>query len=348
MTFHIVEARREQTPLLIGLVGPSGSGKTLSALRLATGIQKVVGGDIVVIDTEARRSLHYAGVAKFKHMQFDPPHGPDRYLEALQAAIAAGAKTVIVDSTSHEHEGAGGVLEMHEAELDRMAGQDYRKREAMNMIAWAKPKGLRRKLINGLLQMNCNFIFCFRAKEKMKMTKDPQTGKTKPTDAGWQAIAGDEFVYEQTLRCLLPPGASGVPDFSPDAWATGVPKLPDAFASIVNTGNPLDEAMGEALAKWAMGGKPTLSTPPAKETGDAQKLWKIAGDMYRAFEDIGWTKADLVKHLGHPVSPGDRPGLERKYRELTAAGAGVHSDQPGADDPELQDAGVPASVGEDL
>ena len=39
-------AVRESVPLLIGLTGPSGGGKTFSALRLATGIQTVTGGDV--------------------------------------------------------------------------------------------------------------------------------------------------------------------------------------------------------------------------------------------------------------------------------------------------------------
>jgi hypothetical protein len=44
--FTANDAKREHVPLLIGLTGPSGGGKTYSALRLATGIQQVTGGDI--------------------------------------------------------------------------------------------------------------------------------------------------------------------------------------------------------------------------------------------------------------------------------------------------------------
>jgi len=57
-TFEDKVATRAQVPLLIGLVGASGSGKTMSALRLATGIQRVSGGEIYYLDTEARRSLY--------------------------------------------------------------------------------------------------------------------------------------------------------------------------------------------------------------------------------------------------------------------------------------------------
>src|SRR6516164_9578510 len=66
-------AVRESVPLLIGLMGPSSSGKTYSALRLATGIQRVTGGEIYCIDTESRRMLHYADSFKFRHIQFDAP-----------------------------------------------------------------------------------------------------------------------------------------------------------------------------------------------------------------------------------------------------------------------------------
>ena len=59
-TFEAKPAVRQKVPLLCGLVGPSGGGKTFSALRLATGMQQVSGGDIYIVDTEARRALHYA------------------------------------------------------------------------------------------------------------------------------------------------------------------------------------------------------------------------------------------------------------------------------------------------
>jgi hypothetical protein len=336
MTFNFKPATRQQTPLLLGIVGPSGGGKTYSALRLATGIQQVVGGEIAVIDTEARRSLHYANKFKFLHLDFEAPHGPDRYLEAIRAAVAAGARTIVVDSVSHEHEGSGGVLEWHEDELDRMAGEDYRKRESMTFIAWAKPKAARRRLINGLLQIRANFVFCFRAKEKIKMVKD-ERGKTKPVDAGWQAIAGDEFVYEMTDRFLLPPGVKGVPDVSPEAWATGVPKMPEEHAAIIGQGKPLDEAMGAALAQWAMGG---ATTPlAAKSTKGA---FDVEGTM-AAFATLGVTREQVTAYLGRAPAASDRQQLARWYREVQQSAAASHQ----AAQPEPEATGV-FPAGEDI
>ena len=254
--FTFKPAVREQIPVLIGLVGPSGGGKTMSALELATGIQSVTGGEIAVIDSEARRALHYADDYKFQHLDFQPPFASVRYLQALQAAAEMGAKVAIVDSTSHEHEGEGGYLDLHEKELDRMTRGDASKRESANWRAWAKPAAERRKFINGLLQMHIHVIFCFRAKERLIQAKNDRTGKNELIQTGWQAIAGEEFVFEMTHRFLLPPGSQGVPDFSEEAWRWGVPKLPKEHREMFSRPLQLNRDIGAQFAQWAQGGDP--------------------------------------------------------------------------------------------
>ena len=130
-SFDDKPAIREATPLLVGIMGPSGGGKTYSALRLATGIQRVSGGDIGFIDTEARRALHYAEKFKFRHLDFRAPFGPLDYLAAVEHFVNKGVKTIIVDSMSHEHEGPGGVLEMHDQEM----GGDFKIEEITPVIS---------------------------------------------------------------------------------------------------------------------------------------------------------------------------------------------------------------------
>lgn len=256
--FEDKPAVRDKVPLLIGLMGPSGSGKTFSALRLATGIQAVSGGDIYFIDTEAKRGLHYADRFKYRHMEFGAPFGSLDYLAAITHCVRKGAGVVVVDSMSHEHDGPGGVLEQHEQELDRMAGQDYGKRNAMNLIAWAKPKAARRQLISGLLQLNCNFVFCFRAKEKAKPVK--RDNKTVIENQGWMPIAGEEFVYEQTINCLLLPSSNGVPTWrSDEPGERAMMKLPEQFRPMFRDGRTLDEDVGALMAEWAAGAKPDPS-----------------------------------------------------------------------------------------
>lgn len=302
MTFTFRHAIREATPLLIGLTGPSGSGKTKSALRLAEGIQQVRGGKIAALDTEANRMLHYADEHDFIHCPFGPPFGSDRYAEALEAAAAAAeGGVVIVDSMSHEHEGQGGYLEYHDSEVKRLIESGgFRNEYAAGLPAWNKPVARRRNLINRLLQINCAFVFCFRAKEKLKIVK----GKD-PVQLGWQAIAGEEFVFEMTVRCLLPPGASGVPDWSDEAFKLGVPKRANSHVAMFRDGQPLDEATGAQLAQWAAGAVPDWKKEiAAADSQDKlgavwQRMPPDAKKQFAAAKDE--RKAALSKSSGAPL-----------------------------------------------
>ena len=265
--FELKPAVRAAVPLVIGLVGPSGSGKTFSALRLASGIQRVSGGKIAVIDTEANRSLSYADDFKFDHMAFGAPFGPLDYLAAIDAAVAQGAKTIVVDSASHEHEGPGGVLEQHDSEAERLAKQWNTSRDKVNMSAWQVPKSARRRLLNTMIQMPVNFVLCFRAKEKMDLRG------AKPQPLGWMPIAGEEYVYESTVTCLLMPGAGGVPSWHPaEMGEKAIIKLPGKLKPYFPEGKPLSEETGEQLAKWAAGAPPAFDRKRAEA-----ELWELLG-----------------------------------------------------------------------
>lgn len=239
-------ATRDKTPLLVGIVGSSSSGKTYSALRLATGFQRVNPGEIFVIDTEAGRALQYADKFRFVHVPFGAPFGPLDYLDVIKYCIDNGATNIVIDSMSHEHEGPGGVLEIQAAELLRLGPK-------LQGLSWNKPKSEHRRLINTILQFNCNFIFCFRAKEKLDWDSKP------PKPLGFMAIGGGEWMYEMTAQCLLLPMAKGVP-----AWTSSMAgeketiKLPEQFTTLFAESPQLTEDIGESMAKWAAG---TSATP---------------------------------------------------------------------------------------
>lgn len=304
--FTFRAARREQTPLLLGLIGPTWTGKTYSALRVGSGIVKVRGGKLVGIDTEARRMLQYADEFTFSYLEFGEPFSSLRYAEALKAAAKeAEGGCVIVDSQSHEHEGIGGYLQFHEDEVARLCkptdqgGGGFRSEYSAAIPAWAKPSAARRVLINTILQLPCAFVFCFRAKERIK----PVTGKA-PLELGWQAIAGDEFGYEMTARCLLTPGAKGIPDWTPEAQKLGVPKRIKDHEPILKDGRQLDESVGEELARWAAGSQkppaePT-STPSAETITEQEAKW-LADELTKASK----TETDLLaamKQAGIPAA----------------------------------------------
>lgn len=314
--FDDKEATRERVPLLVGVYGPSGTGKTFSALRLATGMQRVVGGDIHVIDTEARRALHYADRFKFRHVPFVPPFDPDSYAAALEHCAKRGARVVVVDNMSHEHEGQGGVLEMHEAELHRIAGDDYSKRERCKMLAWQRPKAARRKLVHAVLQLGISAVFCFRAKEKLKLGR----GK-EPEQLGWMPIASDEFIFEMTATALLLPGANGVPTWNPhEPGERAMIKRPQQFDALFrqHEGKPLSEDIGEAMARWADG-----------TTGAKVKEYRDALEQAASL-DVLATTWGLVNEAqkGKAITAADHRELalvkERRKADLAAASADAH------------------------
>src|SRR5689334_4644062 len=259
-TFQTSPAVRGNVPLLLALIGPSGGGKTYSALRLATGIQRVEPGPIYVVDTEANRALAYADEFRFTHVPFVAPFGSLDYLDCFQQCVKEGARTIIVDSMSHEHEGPGGVLDQAEEyitaklrrkNLDRESDEGWREEQKLKRSAWIEPKRGRTKLVQGMVQMPCNFILCFRAKEGTDQRRNG--GKTEIVKLGWVPIGGDAFWYEMTARALLPPGANGVPTWSTELEGEKIAiRRPKQFESIL-TGQ-LSEDMGQRMAEWASGG----------------------------------------------------------------------------------------------
>lgn len=260
-TFEDTEAVRDKVPLIVSLTGPSGSGKTYSGLALGTGAQRVYGGDLFVIDSESKRALHYAPPFKFRHVPFSAPFGPMDYLAAIEHCVKRGAKTIVIDSMSHEHEGPGGVLEQHDAELERLVAT-FKSYDKANFPAWAKPKAARRRLLNGIVQLGANVIMCFRAKEKLKMVK--VDGRDRPVPQGFCPIGGEEFTYEAMVSILLYPQSGGVPTWTSDEpGEKEIIKLPAQFKSMFTSGRPLNEDVGEALARWAIGDAAPQPKPEA-------------------------------------------------------------------------------------
>ncbi len=259
--FEDKEAIRERVPISMAFVGPTGSGKTGSALEVAHGFQDVLGGDIGVMDTEARRSLAYAGAPmfsdpsrnfKFRFMDFKAPFGPKDYEAACEHFIKKGIKHILVDSASHMWEGTGGVLQMHQAECERLQKAWHCGAEKANFPAWNAAKTAQTNFINYMKQQGINFFFCFRAKEKMKMIKVDE--KVKPVQIGWQPIGGEDLLFEMSLACLLRPECDGQPIWNKKE-ELGVKALHAEFRPIFKDNPRLSIEVGRKLAEWAKGGE---------------------------------------------------------------------------------------------
>jgi len=216
-------------------------------------------GKIVGIDTEAGRMTHYADRFKFDHGDMKPPFSPAHYLEAIEAADKAGYAVIIIDSATHEWAGDGGCLDMQEKELERMAGNDWGKRERVKMAAWIKPKMEHKRMMSRLLQCRAHIIMCFRAEEKVEIKKGAD-GKQMIVPIGFQPICEKNMPYEATVSFLLADTKAHLP--------TPI-KLQDQHKPFFPLDKPIDEKCGEKLAAWAKGGAPaapkvalTPETPP--------------------------------------------------------------------------------------
>lgn len=292
--FTDIPASREGgTPLLIGIFSPSGAGKTYSALRLATGIQSVVGGDIFGVDTEAGRMKHYADKFAFRWVEFKAPFGADRYEKAMLYCVGRGAKTIIIDSTSHMHEGEGGLLEQHAAETKRLAKAWNTTEAKAQMSAWIEPKAKLRHFINTMLQQRVNLIFCFRAREKLQI----RPGKD-PVALGYMPIASDELSFEMTVTCFLPPGARGVPVWNPELpGERAMTKLPQQFEDMFGLEGPLNEDIGRKLAEWAGGAKPfnVDDMVGAYTNADLPKFTELESERRKVWSSIRSTEQKRLK-----------------------------------------------------
>ncbi|SRR6266436_2666712 len=254
--------KRGDTVAMVFFAGPSGSGKSLSALLFARGL---AGGDdsaVAAIDTETGRLAHYfpaegeaADDLHFTpmYLQLEPPFTPDKYREAITEAAKLKPKVILIDSGSHENDA---VNEHHDAELTRMAGKDYEKRDRMKFAAWIEPKKQHGLLLNCILQQRCHFVITLRAKDAIKPVKNSK-GKVEFLPVGWTPIAVSGLEYEATALLVFPPNSKGVPDLGAERT-----KLQGQHAHIFPAGAAITSGAGRAMALWCKGQKQKPAAPP--------------------------------------------------------------------------------------
>lgn len=250
-TFKPSESSDATRQIMVAFAGASGSGKTWSALELATGL---AGNErFAVIDTEAGRALHYKEFFKFDHCDFGPDFSPERTGDVILEA-ASKYPVVIVDSMSHEYAGVGGISDMHEDALEKLAKGNESRFEALSGPAWKGPKIAHKKMMARLSQCRSHLIFCLRAEPKIRFVKekftrqDGSTGeKTVIVDAGFQPICEKMFMYEMLASFM----------FYADKPGLAVPiKLQEQHKAAFPDGQKVGRRAGEVIAAWARGAAP--------------------------------------------------------------------------------------------
>ena len=157
-----------------------------------------------------------------------------------------------MDSASHEYAGAGGVLDMQEAEFERMGGRDSAK-----MASWIKPKGEHKKMMQRLLQTRAHLILCFRAEPKIEMVKEDGKTKIVPKQSlvgidGWIPLTEKTVPFELTVSLLLTPDHPGIPKPI---------KLQEQHRALFPLDKPITEESGRKIAEWAAGAPPQPKPP---------------------------------------------------------------------------------------
>lgn len=312
MNFHFAPAVREKVSLLIALAGASGSGKTYSALRLAKGLAP--NGKIAFIDTEARRGLHYAQDFQFMHADMRPPFRPERFVEGIRAAEAAGAEVVIIDSFSHEYDGEGGIMDWAD---DLARGADGRD-PVKSPGNWREPKLAHKKLMNALLQCRASIIFCLRADEKIEIVRE--NGRTQVRPLGWVPICEKRFMYEMTASFTLTPDRPGIPHFD-------LPhKLQQQHRAMFSDKDPIGEASGQRLAAWAAGdsSRSTSARPGADptaavaSTAGPDATAAISDERYGMAQEAAMRGADVFTVFYKGCSKAEQASLRARKAELEA------------------------------
>lgn len=189
-----VKAVREKVYLKALLTGASGSGKSQSALELAMGIAKKCGSGIAYIGTEGDRDKLYAQY-KSKHgdynfeydlLQLEDPFTTDKYIVAINEALDAGYKVIIIDGLSAEWKWLN---DTH----DKMPGNSF--------TNWGKLKPKHRQLIDKILTSPAHILCCARGKDEWLM--EEKNGKQVPKKVGLGSQTDKDISYEMMLSLQL-------------------------------------------------------------------------------------------------------------------------------------------------
>lgn len=181
-----VKAKREQVWLKVLLTGASGSGKSYSALRLATAIAKECDSDVAYIGTEGSRDKYYADKFNYDLLQLEAPYETEKYIKAIDEAINAGFKVLIIDSISHEWQWLN---DTH----DKMPGNSF--------TNWGKLKPRHKAFMEKILHSPIHIICCARGKQEWSL--EDKSGKQVPKKVGLGAEQDKQISYEFTAALLL-------------------------------------------------------------------------------------------------------------------------------------------------
>lgn len=225
---QFTKATRKKAKLRLALTSPSGGGKTHGALMIAQGL----GGRIALIDTERGSASLYEHLCDFDVLELEPPFSPERYIDAIKIAEAAGYDVCIIDSTTQEWSGTGGCLEINE----QVAAAKFR---GNTWSAWNETTPRHRAFIDAMVQSKMHIIATGRS--KTETAQQQIDNKKTVVKLGMKTEQREGFEYEFTA----------VLDIIHDGhWATASKDRTGLFSQP----HVISEDTGKRLLNWLESG----------------------------------------------------------------------------------------------
>lgn len=276
------KAKREQVWLKVLLNGPSGCGKSYSALMLAEGIAKACDSDVAYIGTEGSRNKYYADEFSYDLLEIEEPFECEKYMSAIDEAVKAGYKVLIIDSMSHEWKWLN---EFH----DKMPGNSFQN--------WGKLKPRHHKFMEKVLYSPIHIIATARGKDEWVL--EEKDGKKVPKKVGMGQQQDKDISYEFTVSLSL----------AQDTHIASADK--DNTHLFDNKYDVLTREDGIKLYKWANKGdapvpKPTTPKYESVVEDPEETLKNIKKEIIALCSSLGGTKnADVMSTLKSYVSSGN-------------------------------------------
>lgn len=272
MATHFRRAVKSEAKPLIGLYAESGRGKTYSALLLAKGFA----GDmskVAMIETESGRGELFADdpvVGGYDVWPIRDDFAPRNYEAGILSAGKGEYRVLIIDSASHEWEGAGGVLSM--AAKNQEDGKK-------GVLVWQMPKLLhQREFMLRLLGTPIPVVIvCMRAKYPMhEVVKNGKKDWSRSEDL--EPKQAEDILFEMMVHGWI--------DKEHRLHITKCSK--DDLRRVFIDGQPITVETGQRLSEWSKG---IADKPVCVSESESADLRSLA-------EEVGADVDAFLKHFG--------------------------------------------------
>jgi hypothetical protein len=271
-------------------------------LLLATGL----GGRIAVIDTEQGSSALYAGEFEFDVLTLGPPYKPEKFVEAIKAAVAGGYSVIVIDGITPEWSGSGGCLELN----DETAKVKFR---GNTWSAWSETTPRHRAFVEAMLQVPAHLVVTVRSKTETAQVEEG--GRKAVKKIGMKAETRDGVEYEfTTVLDLIHDGHYATVSKDRSGLFSG--KDPEKIT--VQTGVMLREWLesGAAIAPEAAATGMVALTPvdPLADRADLVNLVTLAESIGMEKNELSTLAWKLLGKAGRDFTVSDVIALDKELR----------------------------------